>query len=188
VLMAMIMQESGGVDLLPNSSDDGGIGLIHMQPLMAQMFGLKTYKDCAKLVCTEHGKELRELIIGSNQSRKDLIEFDDRFHPVLNIDAAGRMLAYFMSGKQLKNTPLKTGIYGYAGRYNYSKYYNNIVDFMEKLNDHTIINAVRDEFNKRNPNLIIGSQTADFDDYIKAHHNTNRNYGLDKYSSSLTAK
>jgi len=57
LLLAMIMHESGGVDLLPNSSDDGGVGLIHMQPSMARKFGLNTYKNCDKLVCKLHGTE-----------------------------------------------------------------------------------------------------------------------------------
>lgn len=142
LMLAMIMHESGGVDLLPNSSDDGGIGLIHMQPKLAKQFGLKTYKNCEKLVCKKHGKELRKLIAKNKYDRKKLIKFDDRFHPILNIDAAARMLVYYRSGKQLKSTPLKTAIYGYAGRYNYSKYYDNIVLYMEKLNNKSFIKEV----------------------------------------------
>ncbi len=181
LLLAMIMHESGGIDLLPNSGDDGGIGLIHMQPKLAQEFGLKTYKNCEKLVCKEHGKELRKLIIKNKYDRKKLIKYDDRFHPILNIDAAARMLVYYRSGKQTQNTPLKTAIYGYAGRYNYSKYYKNIVLYMQKLEDKELLKALEKDFNKKNPKLTADGKKIDFDDYIKIHQKQNINYGLRKY-------
>lgn len=182
ILLAMIMQESGGADLLPNSSDDGGLGLCHMQPLLAHNFGLKTYKNCKELVSFEHGKELRELIKKYNYDRKSLIRFDDRFHPILNIDAAGRMLAYYMAGKQIKNTRLRTAILGYAGSKNYNKYYKNVMYFLRKINDKKLIQKVEKEFNRKNPNLLIGGEKADFDDYIEAHKQQDINYGLDKYN------
>jgi len=124
LLLAMVMQESGGIDLLPNSSDDGGLGLCHMQPSVAARFGLKIYQDCNDLVNKEHGKAIRELISTHKYDKKKLIAFDDRFHPILNLDAAARMLAFYASGKQYKETPAKTAIYRYAGGTNYSKYYN----------------------------------------------------------------
>ncbi len=181
LMLAMIMHESGGVDLLPNSSDDGGIGLIHMQPKLAKQFGLKTYKNCEKLVCRKHGRELRKLIIKNNYDRKKLIEYDDRFNPILNIDAAARMLVYYRSGKQVKNTPLKTAIYGYAGRYNYSKYYDNIVLYMEKLQDKSLIEDIEEDFNEQNQLLTINGKKADFNDYLEAHQKQNVNYGLRDY-------
>jgi hypothetical protein len=182
LMLAMIMHESGGVDLLPNSSDDGGIGLIHMQPKLAKQFGLKTYKNCEQLVCRKHGKELRKLIIKNNYDRKKLIEYDDRFNPILNIDAAARMLVYYRSGKQVKNTPLKTAIYGYAGRYNYSKYYDNIVLYMEKLQDKSLIEDIEEDFNEQNQLLTINGKKADFKDYLEAHQKQNVNYGLRDYN------
>jgi len=181
VLLAMIMHESGGVDLLPNSSDDGGIGLIHMQPKLAKQFGLKTYKDCEKLVCKKHGKELRKLIVENKYDRKKLIEYDDRFHPILNIDAAARMLVYYRSGKQTKDSSLKTAIYGYAGRYNYKKYYDNIILYMAKLLDEGLSEDIEEDFNEQNKQLTINGKKADFNDYLKAHQRQNLNYGLNDY-------
>lgn len=181
LLMAMIMNESGGVDLLPNSSDDGGIGLIHMQASMAKMFGLQTYKDCSKLVCREHGEELRKLIIENKSDRKKLIIYDDRFHPVLNIDAAARMLAYYMAGTQTKDTPLKSAIYGYAGKYNYQKYYDNVLIYMQKLSDSEFIEEVEKEFNDKNKKLTLNSKPCNFREYINAHQEQNLNYGLGLY-------
>jgi len=181
LLMAMIMDESGGVDLLPNSRDDGGIGLIHMQASMAKEFGLETYKNCDKLVCKEHGAGLRKIIKENNSDRKKLILIDERFHPILNIDAAARMLVYYRSGEQYKDTPLQTAIYGYAGKYNYNKYYNNIVYYMSKLNDDEFIAEIEENFNRENHQMTLNGKPGNFKMYIRAHQDQNINYGLDRY-------
>jgi len=181
LLLAMMMQESGGADLLPNSGDDGGLGLIHMQPKLAKEFGLKTYQDCDKLVSREHGEALRALITQYKFDKKQLIAFDDRFHPILNIDAAGRMLAYYAAGKQFQDTPLKTAIYRYAGSKNYQKYYENILLFLGQLSDKELLADLENYFNETNPTLTINGKKADFDAYIKSHQKQNINYGLKKY-------
>ena len=181
LLLAMIVQESGGVDLLPNSTDDGGIGLIHMQASLAKKFGLKTYKNCNKLVCKKHGKELRQLIKEYNYDRKKLISCDDRFHPILNIDAAARMLVYYKMGKMTQNTQIETAIYGYAGSYNYKKYYKSVLLYMEKLNDKSLLDDIEKEFNRQNKSLTINDEKGDFDLYIETHQKQNINYGLRKY-------
>ena len=182
ILLAMIMQESGGVDLLPNSGDDGGLGLCHMQPSVAKEFGLKIYQNCNKLVSKKHGKALRKLIKKYKYDRKQLIKFDDRFHPILNIDAAGRMLAYYGNKKKIKETQLKTAIYRYAGARNYKKYYERLLIFKKRIEDKKLIDEVRKAFNQQNPNLTINGKKADFDDYIKAHQQQNINYGLNDIS------
>jgi len=181
LLLAMIMHESGGVDLLPNSSDDGGIGLIHMQPSLAKKFGLSTYKNCDKLVCKAHGSEIRKLIKENGSDRKRMILIDDRFHPIVNIDAAARMLVYYRSGAQLKETPLKTAIYGYAGKYNYEKYYNSIVLYISKLEDVEFLKAIETDFNSQNQQLKLNGFPCNFESYINAHQDQNYNYGLKDY-------
>lgn len=181
LLLAMIMHESGGVDLLPNSSDDGGIGLIHMQPSLANKFGLSTYKNCDKLVCKEHGSEIRKIIKENGSDRKKLILVDDRFHPILNIDAAARMLVYYRSGVQFKDTPLQTAIYGYAGMHNFQKYYSNIEFFMSKLIDNQFLEAIEADFNKQNGQMTLNGVSGNFDSYIEAHQEQNLNYGLKEY-------
>jgi hypothetical protein len=181
LLLAMIMQESGGIDLLTNSSDDGGVGLIHMQPNMAKKFGLNTYKKCDKLVCKEHGEEIRQLIKDNNYDRKKLIMYDDRFHPILNIDAAARMLMFYKTGNQTQDTPIKTAIYGYAGKYNYQKYYENIVLYMEKLSDKEFIEGLEKDFNEQNKDLKLNGKSCNFWQYINAHQEQNINYGLQEY-------
>jgi hypothetical protein len=180
LMLAMIMQESGGIDLLPNSSDDGGVGLIHMQANIAKKFGLNTYKNCDKLVCKEHGAEIRQLIKDNDYDRKKLIMHDERFHPILNIDAAARILMYYMSSGT-QDTPIKSAIYGYAGKYNFQKYYDNIVLFMQKLADKDFIDGLEKDFNEQNKDLTLNGKPCDFRKYIDAHQEQNINYGLDEY-------
>jgi hypothetical protein len=181
LLLAMVMQETGGVDLLPNSSNDGGLGLCHMQPYMAKLFGLKTYQNCDKMVSTQHGLALRKLISNNNKNRKLLLTFDDRFHPILNLDAAARMLVYYLKGTQIQPTPVQTAIYGYAGRYNYPEYYTRVRQYWKHLNDKELIDKVEGEFNALNPDLKINGKPADFKKYLLIHQQQNRNYGLDFY-------
>ena len=188
-ILAMVIQETGGVDILPNALNDGGLGLCHMQPSVAQQFGLKVYKNNNKLVDKKHGAELDALIDQHKSDRKKLIAFDDRFHPILNLDAAGRILAYYRTVPMKGKTKLQAAIYGYAGKVNYRKYYNNVIYFQRMLNDEKVLEEVKKEFNGNNPDLQIKYQVdgiykwrkGDFDSYIKAHQDQNINYGLDKY-------
>jgi len=181
LILAMIMQESCGIDLLPNSSDDGGAGLCHMQPYMANLFGLKTHQNCKAMRSIQHGKALRWLISKYKNDRATLIGYDERFSPVFNIDAAGRMLAYYIDGPQYRNTKLKTALLGYAGRNNYRLYYKRVTYYLELLNDEDFIDEVRDRFNALNPDFKINGRDAGFDEYIAIHQQLNRNYGLDDY-------
>lgn len=181
-LLAMVIQETGGADLLLNGRDDGGAGICHMQGSTATEYGLSTYKGCKKLRCKEHGLAMRSLIDKYKYDRKKLIQYDDRFHPIYNLDAAARMISCYKTPKVRGFTAnWSSAIYRYAGRYNYSKYWSNIQNYSKKLNDPSVIKAVEKEFNKRNPNLIINGKKADFDAYIKAHQDQNINYGLNEY-------
>jgi hypothetical protein len=106
---------------------------------------------------------------------------DERFHPILNIDAAARMLMYYMLGTQTQDTPVKTAIYGYAGKYNYQKYYDNIVLYMQKLADKEFIEGLEKDFNEQNKDLKLNGKPCDFWQYINAHQEQNLNYGLNEY-------
>lgn len=181
IILAMIAQETGGAQLVPNAVDDGGLGLCHMQPYTASAFGLKIYDDCQKIRSRAHGKKLRKLIKMHNADLKKLIQYDDRFHPIKNLDAAGRMLAYFKLGKQLEDTPLQTSIRWYAGKYNSNHYYKKIMYFKEKFNSRAYIDTVRQRFNAINEDFSIGGEPADFDMYLDYFQSLNRNYGLDEY-------
>jgi len=180
-ILAMVMQETGGADLLPNGQQDGGLGLSHMQSNIAQSFGLSTFEGCNRLICKKHGKMFPKLIEDNRYDRKKLIKYDDRFHPIYNLDAAGRMIACYMDRPVSGLTNLQSAIYYYAGQRNYRKYWKNINYYMRKLNDPKQIQAVRTEFNRRNPHLLIGGKPGNFDMYIRVHQNQSYNYGLREY-------
>ena len=182
ILLAMIIEESTGMDLFPNAKDDGGIGLIHMQPCSAKDFGLKTYKDCNALVCKKHGKDLRKILEDAKYDRKKVINYDDRLHPIKNIDAAGRMLAYHIQKEPMKDLgPIRSAIKRYAGKYNYKQYWNDIVKNMSYLDDKESMRQIAKYFNEINPKLLINGKPADFATYIRVCQQQNDNYGLSEY-------
>lgn len=172
-LMAMICQESSGADLLPNSGDDGGYGLVHMQPCTAREFGLKTYANCNELICKEHARKLEKIIEENNYDRKKVIKFDDRLHPILNIDAAGRMVAYYK-----KKGGFDYAMKKYSGRAGYA---SQIKRFMKLLNSAKYIKALSKRFNADNPELKCNGKKIDFDGYLAKSRQQNYNYGLQKY-------
>lgn len=182
ILLAMVAQESSGVDLLPNGQDDGGFGLCHMQPLLANQFGLKTYAGCKSMRCTKHGVVLRKIIERNKFDRKKVIQYDDRFHPILNLDAAARMLTFYVSGKRIAGLgPFRTALCRYAGKYNYRTYWSNVKRFMSKLEDPAYMAKIEKQFNKLNPRLTINGKKADFDSYMNACWQQQYNYGLTEY-------
>lgn len=182
IVLAMVIQETGGADMLPNCLDDGGIGICHMQGSTASDFGLKTHKGFNELRSKAHGRILRGLIETHKYDRKKLIKYDDRFHPILNLDAVGRMLScYRKRRKRNGETEMQVAIKHYAGAYNYKHYWRNVVFFRKTLNDPKFIASLEKDFNKKNQQLTINGKSGDFKAYIKAHQDQNINYGLDAY-------
>ncbi|MEN9338593.1 MAG: hypothetical protein RI945_318 [Candidatus Parcubacteria bacterium] len=188
IILAMIMEESTGADLVPNARDDGGFGLCHMQGITAKEFGLKTFEDCNEKICDKgHAKRLRQEIEENHYDRKKLINKDDRLHPILNLDAVGRMLACYMSGPKIKREgyrnigPLRTAVARYSGTTNFPNYWPDIIKNMKSLKDEKVIEKVRRAFNDKNQNLVINDEPADFDIYIKESLKQNFNYGLESY-------
>ncbi len=94
-LLGMMCIESEGDPTQPNNSGDGGVGLIHMQPLLASKYGLDLITNSRRLRDFRQGKKIDRAIDMTNGDLKDLIKVDERFHPIKNIDAAGRMLCDF---------------------------------------------------------------------------------------------
>lgn len=197
IILAMVMEESSGVDLLPNALGDGGFGLCHMQASVAREFGLSVYKNCNALVCNgtdrrscrdgsghlfNHAHELKERIEQSKSNRRAVIGYDDRLNPLLNLDAVGRMLASFMSGPRCRDLgPLQTAIARYAGLYNYNAYWRDVQHNMAVLENRSTLASIEREFNVLNPYLNINGIPADFNQYIKLSQNQNYNYGLASY-------
>lgn len=178
IIFCMMIQESNGMDVLPNGTDDGGAGLCHMQPIVAKEFGLKTLtRYTNKMVDKKHGKKLRELIIEKKYNYIEIAKQDDRLNPLMNLDAVARMLVIHIHGRKITGLgPLRTAIKRYSGRYNYEHYWGNLKKYMKLLNDDKFMKKVEKDFNDRNPNLIINGEiikTNQFRVYIKTFQETN---------------
>ncbi len=196
-LLAMVAQETYGYNPLLNALGDGGVGLCHMQGMTAMEYGLRTYKDCNALVCDgkskysctdeggnkfNHGSDLKELVREENNDIKKLIDYDDRFHPVINIDAAARMIAFHMAGSSRDGIgPIETAMERYSGR---DSYWEKIKALRDYFNDKIYLKKVEERFNVLNSRLTIDSKKIGFVEYIKEFQKQNLNYELDTYKSS----
>ena len=187
ILLAMIMQESSGEPLLLNGRDDGGAGLSHMQPAVAQDFSLKTLNDASGLVNEAHGKELRYLVSNIPRYIAPLMMLDDRLNWLKNLDGVGRMLATYMSAGKIDryDNVLQSMIARYSGAANFSRYYENIDFYMQLLNDDLTYNIIKDQFARDNNNLIINekpSKNYGLIDYLQAYWQFNEElFQLNKY-------
>lgn len=99
LLMAMMAQEWMWDPTMPNlptkgyKYGDGWLGLIHIQAANAHDFGLKTLpRSTNKMADRIHWKAIIETIDNCNYDMSKLVEYDDRFHPVLAVDCAARFL------------------------------------------------------------------------------------------------
>lgn len=170
-LLGMACVESEGNPVQPNSLGDGGVGLIHQQPLMASKYGLEMITDSKRLRDFYQGKKINKAIDTYNGDLKDLIKMDDRFHPIKNVDAAGRMLRDSYEHKKSWSKALEA----YAGRRTYD---DKVIRYAKLANNQKFMNEVCKDFEKRNPNLGM-----DYTSYVSQFQKQNMNYGLEKYKS-----
>lgn len=191
ILLAMIIQESSGEPLLLNGQDDGGAGLSHMQPSVAQEFSLKPLNDASGLVNKAHGKELRELITNIQEYIAPIMMVDDRLNWLKNIDGVGRMMATYMSaGANAKyGGELESMIARYSGARNFKQYFQNIDFYMTLLNNDLTYHIIKDQFQRDNQNLIINGKANPnytFIDYLAAYWEFNEAlFQLDKYRTLI---
>lgn len=203
LLMAMILQESGGAEFLANSINDGGFGLIHAQGEASIMYGLKT--ECHSLVCNgtnksckdenghylNHGKSIKEIIereksrgqLENYDFRETLSNVDERLNHLASIDLAGRiifraLLSYTPQSRrtgipEIDNDPLKSAICVYTGTVNFPKYWSNIKKYVVMLDN---IDSLREMWNKKET-----GQTS-MDTYLyRMQHFYAANYGVKDY-------
>jgi len=173
-LLGMICVESGGDPARPNDLGDGGVGLIHMQPLLTDKYGLRQITNSRRLRDFYQGRKIREALQVTGRDLKELISYDDRFHPIKNIDAAGRMLA----DSYVKHRNWRRALIEYGGT---RKYYREVMRFVNLVQNPKFIAKVIEDFNGRNMGVAVESQPLTFDRYVDIFHQSNRNYGLDWY-------
>ncbi len=182
-LLGMISQESFGDPTVPNLSGDGGAGLIHMQPLLTSKYGLKMITDSKKLRDRLQGKEIQGVLTATGHDLKQLIDEDERFHPVKNIDAAARMVCdyYEQNGHSWSEA-----LFRYAGRRSYP---TKIFGFANDINNPKFMSSVSEDFANRNRNFRINGKPFTFDNYLRIFHNSNEhNYGLLEYKKLLAQR
>src|SRR3989344_1390367 len=173
-LLGMICVESKGLSIKPNEEGDGGVGLIHMQPRMAKAYGLETITDSNKLIDREQGQAIKDAIELHNGDLRKLIEIDERFHPIKNIDAAARFLCDLRQQTETWQGALEK----FSGRRNYD---SDIMDYVQKVQDGKYVERVALEFNWRNRKIRIDGKEVPFHRFVTLAKSTNRNYGLDEY-------
>lgn len=192
-----VLRKIGKKEKLVYEGGDGGFGLIHMQGATAHEYGLHTFHNCKAMVCNgvdkrsckgesgeplSHAHELYETIQSDLVSRAELIELDERLHPLLNCDAVGRMLASYMSGPQIEGfDPYETALARYAGSKNFRDYIADVESNRAVLSDDKTLAQARKVFNTHNSKLTIDNQPADFDSYIETAQKKNINFGLQEY-------
>ena len=191
ILFAMFLQESSGRDILLNALGDGGAGILHMQGILAHKYGLKVLgydeKRAREAGVRDSllGRALKEKVKEYKENVTRLSHVDDRFNPLLNLDAAARMLTTYIHGKKIEGLgPLRTAIRRYAGKYNYKKYYEKLIYFMTLMNNVEFIQAVEDHFNENNKHLLINGKKTEnpFREYIEAHQKAiYENLSVDDY-------
>ncbi len=104
LLMAMMAQEGLGDPTMPNlpwgkhKYWDGWLWLIHIQAVNAHNFWLKTLPRYTNEMCDDKHAELVVKAINQHSGNlPTLLEKDDRFHPIMAVDASAR---FFMDGKK----------------------------------------------------------------------------------------
>ncbi len=197
---AKVLRKVGKKEKLIYEGGDGGFGLIHMQGATAHEYGLHTFHNCNSMICNgvasqsckgengellSHAHELYEAIQSDAVSRAELMELDERLHPLLNCDAVGRMLASYMAGPQIEGyDPYETALARYAGKKNFKNYMSDIENNRALLSDAKTIEQTRKIFNTHNTKLTIDDNPADFDNYIATAQRKNINYGLTEYQKT----
>jgi len=175
-LLGMIAQESMGDPTLPNLGGDGGLGLIHMQPLLASQYGLKMITYSRRLRDFHQGKKIEELLDKKNRDLVEIAKYDERLHPVKNVDAAARML---------KDHYQRTGSWHlalerYAGRKTYD---SQVTRFALLSNNLNYRRKLEREFDERNKSILVNGQPLTFRKYLSIAHNMNNcQFELQKYS------
>jgi hypothetical protein len=187
LLVAMMMQESTGIEFLPNMKD-GGFGLIHMQNSTAHEFGLNVSGDPKKTKDPANAAELLAVMRKTDEDPVTLSEMDERLNALANIDAAGRMLSSWMSDPEVIARATQTGhlrraIYRYCGPNNWPQYWDRICRYMALINDPAYEKRIAAEFNEINKAKLMPDGTkATFDRWLGAHQNYyETNYAIDEY-------
>ena len=177
ILLGMIAQESYGDPTEPNQLGDGGLGLVHMQPGPSAEYGLDRITNSRRLRDFAQGRKIVEALQKEQADLKDLVKYDDRWYPIINIDAAARIMCdhYQNAGHNWDNALAR-----YSGR-PHRQYGWPVRRVANKINSPTTMRNLARRFNAQNAKTIVQGAPLTFDRYIQFFAQQNRNYGFDRY-------
>lgn len=225
LLLAMMAQEGAGDPTLPNvynrktnpqtnrveiSLSDGGLGLIHIQGANAEDYGLKVMQvvegksNSRSMQDFELGKKLIDTY-QQNLPLDSLCKLDERWNPVLAVDAAARFLRSKYNPKDGKDARI-LALGRYSGR-KWTDYASKVINYWVIIDQHiqwpgyTAIPSfsagvesvveqakIKQQNSIKNLNEIIKNikikidhKEWNYEDYLNYNAEQSRNYGLDAY-------
>lgn len=209
LLMAMMAQEWLWDPTMPNLPWwkhpywDWWLGLIHIQAVNAHNFWLKTLPRYTNAMCDDkHAALVVAAIKNSSWDLPTLLEKDDRFHPVMAVDVAGR---FFMDWKKKVWKWTDSRIHAlkrYSWRPYWWKrwYWQHIIKYWWAINYitwdgfpknlskgiQTDINRATKAWGKIKSNLqtlqfMIDWEKATYNEYLAYFEESMQNFELEKY-------
>lgn len=177
ILTGMIMQESYGNPVQPNSGNDGGLGITHIQGPVAKNYGLKIFGQSNSSSDRNHGAQLRKMLSDCNYDATCAQKFDDRAHMIKALDVAARIVS---EGKN-KHGNWDFGVEYYrapgkVGKNLTWKYLQKVKRWREDIQDPKLFAEAASDFKERNG--------YDFSKYLSRWHSTANNWGLEVYNRS----
>ncbi len=148
ILLAMGMQESGGDPLMENSEHDGGLGLLNIQGTTAQDYGLNTVSQSDKDNDPVLGERIHEMLEKCNYEIPCTSEYDDRTIPLVDLDAAARIMRNAMGDSK----DISIGVQAFRGgdRTTQEAYLRAVQKWYQVLKDSTTQARAAEAFRESN--------------------------------------
>lgn len=179
ILAGMMMQESYGNPLLPNSGGDGGFGIAHIQCKTARDMGAKTLNPCdmSRYHDPRHGAAITAMLRECGNDLDCISERypqEERAHIIKNLDTAARIVA---DGKR-RHGSWDAGIKVYRGGSSRARrtYLSRVNEFQKVWNDTGARVRAGAEFDRMNSGRFLWT------DYLADFHTHNLDWGLEEYA------
>lgn len=178
-LAGMIMQESYGDPVQPNTRDDGGLGLMHEQGTTAKAMGLDIHGNSKTASDRKHGRALKKMLEECKYDPTCIHKFDERAHPIKNLDTGARIIVEGMikndgkweAGVEYFRAP------GKVGRNLTWKYMTKVKEWIGLLEDPEMLKKTAIDFEQRNG--------YSFKSYLGRWHEMGNNWGLNTYVQEM---
>lgn len=188
LILAMMSQEGYWDPTLPNLGNDGWLGLIHIQAVNAYQFWLKTLPRFTKRMRDKRHAHLINWIKEKHSNNlRELIRYDDRFHPIMAVDVAARFLMEHYKRAKRRNPSIPEhslwdmALKWYSWRpYSWRRgYWEKVRAYQAGITAKSYIASINAEFNTYGVSTEWKSMT--FAEYREHFRKMCENYELDKY-------